>query len=66
MYVHRACNSSKSNIIPLEEDIKKLKNRNKRLLQKLKEKDIHSKILNELDLAIQKDCVNKFWIGCKG
>lgn len=65
VYVHKSCNSSKSNIIPSEEDIQKLKNRNKRFIQKLKEKDIHSKILNELDLAIQKDYVYKFWIGCK-
>lgn len=65
VYVHKSCNSSKSNTIPLEEDIRKLKNRNKRLIQKLKEKGIHSKTLDELDLAIQKDYVNKFWIGCK-
>lgn len=65
VYVHKSCNSSKSNVIPLEEDIKKLKNRNKRLIQKLKEKGMHGKTLDELDLAIQKDYVNKFWIGCK-
>ena len=65
VYVHKSCNSSKNNIIPLEEDIKKLKNRNKKLIQQLKEKGIHGKILNELDLAIQKDYVYKFWIGCK-
>lgn len=65
VYVHKSCNSTKNNIIPLEEDIQKLKNRNERLIQKLKEKRIHSKITNELDLAIQKDYVYKFWIGCK-
>lgn len=65
VYVHKSCNSSKSNIIPLKEDIQKLKDRNKRLLQKLEEKDVNSKIVNELDLSIQKDYVNKFWIGCK-
>lgn len=65
VYVHKSCNSSKSNIIPLEEDIQKLKDRNKRLLQKLEEKDVNSKIVNELELSIQKDYVNKFWIGCK-
>ena len=38
VYVHKSCNSSKSNIIPLEEDIQKLKDRNKRLLQKIRGK----------------------------
>ena len=65
VYVHKSCNSSKSNVIPSEEDIRKLKDRNKRLIKKLREKDIHSKILNELNLAIQKDYEYKFWIGCK-
>lgn len=65
VYVHKSCNSSKSNIIPLEEDIQKLKDRNKRLLQELEEKHVNNKIVNELDLSIQKDYVNKFWIGCK-
>ncbi len=65
VYVHKSCNSSKSNVIPSEEDIQKLKDRNKRLIQKLTEKNINGKILNELNLAIQKDYEYKFWIGCK-
>ena len=65
VYVHKSCNSSKSNVIPSEEDIRKLKDRNKRLIKELREKDIHGKILNELNLAIQKDYEYKFWIGCK-
>lgn len=66
VYVHKSCNSCKSNIIPSEEDIKRLKERNERLFKILKENGMCGKRLDELDLAIQKDYVNKFWIGCKG
>lgn len=65
VYVHQSCNSSKSSSIPNESHIKKLENRNNRLLNILKKKGKEGKIINELDLAIQKDYVNKFWIGCK-
>lgn len=65
VYVHRNCNSSKSNVIPQKEEIEKLKYRNIRLSKILKEKDKKGKIVDELNLAIEKDYVNKFWIGCK-
>ena len=65
VYVHRNCNSSKSNAIPQKEEIEKLKNRNIRLSKILSEKGKKGKIVDELNLAIEKDYVNKFWIGCK-
>lgn len=66
VYVHKSCNSAKSNIIPLEKDITKLKERNLILLEKMKKEKRNGDTLDELELAIQKDYVYKFWIGCKG
>ena len=66
VYAHKNCNSSKSNIIPSENDIKKLKERNEKLMQLLKEKNKKGKHVEELSIAIEKDFVDKFWIGCKG
>ena len=65
VYVCRNCNSSKSNRIPSESEIKKLKDRNKSLLTKMDEHQINNKMYDELKLAIEKDYVNKFWIGSK-
>ena len=65
VYVHKSCNSRKSNIIPLKEDVKKLEDRNEKLLKKLRDKGMKGKILDELDFAIKKDYVYKFWMGCK-
>ena len=65
VYVCRNCNSSKSNRIPSESEIKKLKDRNKILLSKMADQQINNKIYDELKLAIEKDYVNKFWIGSK-
>lgn len=65
VYVHKSCNSSKSNVIPTKEDIERLKNRNNRLSKLLNEKSKNGKAIDELNLAIEKDYVNKFWIGCK-
>lgn len=65
VYVHKSCNSSKSNIIPTKLDIEKLKIRNERMLKCLLEHKITGKDVDELRLAIEKDYVNKFWIGCK-
>ena len=65
VYVHKSCNSSKNNKIPEKEDIQRLKIRNENLLNELKKNNINGKIVDELNLAIKKDYVNKFWIGCK-
>ena len=67
--VKKGANSSKSNNIPGEELIKKLEKRNHRLLDILKEQKLDRKIKNrieELELAINKDYVRTFWIGCRG
>ena len=42
-----------------------LKQRNDRLLEILKSNGISDKNVDELDVAIEKDYVQKFWIGCK-
>lgn len=65
VYVHKSCNSSKSNVIPTKEDIERLKDRNNRLSKLLSEKGKNGKVVDEFKLAIEKDYVNKFWIGCK-
>lgn len=65
VYVHRSCNSVKSNLIPNKEDILRLKRRNKELLKKAKELEIDNKDLDKLRLCIEKDKVNVFWIGYK-
>ena len=72
VYVHKECNSSKSNATPTDDDIKKLKERNLKLQSELHEiweekfgtKDV--KILQEFDYAIQHDYVDKFYLGCRG
>lgn len=65
VYVHKSCNSSKNNIIPNENEIERLKLRNLKLLNLINEKKKTGKLVDELKLAIEKDYVNKFWIGCK-
>ena len=67
--VKKSANSSKSNNIPGEELIKKLEKRNHRLLDILKEQKLDRKIKNrieELELAINKDYVRRFWKDCLG
>ena len=65
VYVHRNCNSSKNNVIPNKNDIDRLKQRNNKLIEILDKNNIKGKDVDELRLAIDKDYVNKFWIGCK-
>ena len=65
VYVHKNCNSSKSDVIPSQEEIDKLKERNDELFQILKEREESGKAIDELEVAIEKDYVDKFWIGCK-
>lgn len=66
VYTHKGCNSSKSNRIVKESVIRKLEERNKRLLNTLESNGIKDKHYKELQLSIEKDFVYKFWIGFKG
>lgn len=65
VYVHKNCNSSKNNVIPSEQDIRKLENRNTILSKLLVKSEKKGKNVDELNLAIEKDYIKKFWIGCK-
>ena len=65
VYVCKSCNSSKKNRIPSEKEINKLKNRNTKLLYAMQKNGINNKVYDELKLAIEKDYVNKFWVGSK-
>lgn len=65
VYVHKSCNSIKNNRIPSKEEIEKLKLRNNNLLKRLEKKKIAGKMFNELKIAIDKNYVDKFWVGCK-
>lgn len=67
VYVHKGCNSSKSNRIVDESIIEKLKCRNNRLLEKLEDCGMQEdNLYKELKLAIDMELVRKFWIGFKG
>ncbi|MBR2468445.1 MAG: HNH endonuclease [Clostridia bacterium] len=66
VYICQHCNSIKSNVIPSKGQIDRLKERNKKLLLLLEQQSSHTKMIEELKLAIEKDYVNKFWTGCKG
>ncbi|WP_434132587.1 HNH endonuclease [Sporomusa sphaeroides] len=67
VYSHKTENSSKSNISPLEEVIVRLEQRNKLLKQKLEKSVLKKdKQYDQLNLAIEKDYVRKFWIAAKG
>lgn len=65
VYAHKGCNSTKSNIVPDEEIIKRLQQRNKSLLE-LIEVWKQDKVTKELRVAVEKDYVQKFWITCQG
>ena len=67
VYTHQTCNSQKSNIIPTETEIKKLEDRNRILYDLLKSNaEMRSKKpTKELEIAIEKDYLKKFWISCK-
>ncbi|MEC0089880.1 HNH endonuclease [Paenibacillus macquariensis] len=66
VFAHQSCNSSKSNVIPSEEMIQRLEERNKVLLQRMKEQGKLDKHVSELELAIESNFVRKFWIACQG
>lgn len=66
VYVHKGCNSSKSNKVPTREEIEKLKERNRKLFNISMTIEFSNKDIDELKLAIDKDYVDNFWLGCKG
>lgn len=67
VFVHRSCNSRKSNTIPSEAQVEALKQRNRRLCEALKSTHINkNKMIFELEDAIENDLVRKFWIQCQG
>ncbi|KKI91800.1 HNH endonuclease [Bacillus sp. SA1-12] len=63
VYCHRGENSEKSNRLPLEQDILRLEERNKALLQRLENK---SKDYDQLQISVEKDHVRQFWTSFKG
>ena len=65
VYVDKSFNSSKGNIIPKEETIEKLENRNIRLLKSMEIKFPNTKVTDELKLSIETDLIRKSWVGCK-
>lgn len=65
VFTHRSCNSSKSNTIPSEETIKRLEERNIKLLNILKDKGIGDKVVYDLENAIDGNLVRKFWVSCQ-
>ena len=66
VFVKRGYNSSKSNRIVDESEIIKLEERNKKLLQRMKEKDMMDKNYSELEFSIKRNQLRKFWISFKG
>jgi hypothetical protein len=67
VYTHRSCNSMKSNIIPTEFQIVIIEERNKNLhkLLLMNESLKNKKPTEELEIAIDRDFIRKFWINCK-
>lgn len=68
VFVHRACNSRKSNTIPSEAEIAALKERNGRLLELVKLHAVfgRTKLCFELEDARIHDLARRFWIQCQG
>ncbi|WP_426453884.1 HNH endonuclease [Paenibacillus sp. S-38] len=66
VYAHQSCNSSKSNVIPSEDVIQRLEQRNIALLQRMKQQGMNDKHVSELEMANEKNFVRKFWISCQG
>ena len=66
VYVLPNENSSKSNRLPNKKLIEKLKTRNIKLFKTLKKKGINNKFTEELKLSIDNNYVEKFWIGFQG
>jgi len=66
VYVDCRENSSKGNRLPNETTIRRLESRNRSLLEALQEHGTESKHVAELQIAIDRDDVRRFWIGCRG
>ncbi|WP_212751472.1 HNH endonuclease signature motif containing protein [Pseudoalteromonas sp. S2721] len=66
VYAHKGCNSQKLNVIPSQLDIERLNSRNEKLLKQLKQTELaNKKHTHELELAINQNYVEKFWISAK-
>lgn len=63
VYCHKEENSQKSNRLPSEEDIARLENRNILLLERMENK---SREYDQLQIAVEKGYVRKFWTSFKG
>ena len=66
VYVDRRENSAKGNRIPDEATIMRLESRNRRLSEALQRQGDQSKHSAELQIAIDRDYLKRFWIGCRG
>ena len=66
VYVDCRENSAKGNRIPDEATIVRLEQRNRSLLETLQQQGSKSKHVAELKIAIDRDYVRRFWIGCRG
>jgi 5-methylcytosine-specific restriction endonuclease McrA len=66
VFAHQSCNSSKSNVIPSEDTIQRLEDRNMRLHKLFIEREAKDKHVSELEMAIESNNVKKFWIACQG
>ena len=65
VYTHKGCNSSKSNRIVSENEMRRLEKRNTVLLEKLESISLRDKHFEELRYSIEKGLLRKFWIGFK-
>ncbi|WP_097041926.1 HNH endonuclease domain-containing protein [Terribacillus aidingensis] len=63
VYCHKGENSEKSNRLPSQEDITRLEERNNQLLERMQN---NTKDYDQLQIAVEKDYVKKFWISFKG
>jgi hypothetical protein len=66
VFVKQGYNSTKSNRIVDESEIIKLEERNKILLQRMKEEGMMDKNYSELEHSIETNQLRKFWISFKG
>ena len=66
VYTHKSCNSSKSNKLVDEKDIKKLESRNIELMKLMDSNKINNKHSDELRFSIEKGHPMMFWMNYKG
>lgn len=65
VYVHKSCNSIKSNVIPTPQAIEQLKKRNLELRDAMMKLGHLGKDFDNLNMAIEHNLVDEFYIGCK-